>query len=96
MKPLQSGLALSATVSLFYTLCTVIEVLAPDQFIAFMNALFHGLDFRALRSSEPYRLQAYFYALFVMAIWAFAIGFFFAWLRNAFDRFHFHGVVKHE
>lgn len=96
MNPLQSGLALSATVSLFYTLCTVVEVLAPNQFMMFMNALFHGLDFRALRSSEPYSLQSYLYALFVMAVWAFAMGVFFAWVRNAFDRFHFRGAVKHE
>jgi len=95
MKPLQTGLALSVTVSIFYSLCTLIEVLWPEQFMVFMNALFHGLDFRMLRSAEPYRWQAYFYALVVMAFWGFAIGAFFAWLQNAIQKFHYRGAVRH-
>jgi hypothetical protein len=95
MKPLHTGLALSATVALFYSLCVLIEVLLPVQFMGFMNALFHGLDFRILQSAEPYRWQAYVYALVKMAVWAFAIGVFFAWLSNAISKFHYHGFVRH-
>jgi hypothetical protein len=83
MKPLQTGLALSATVALFYTLCTVVEVMWPDQFMGFMNALFHGLDFRKLMTSDAYDWSSFFYALVLMTIWAFALGFFFALIHNA-------------
>ena len=83
MKPLQTGLALSATVVFFYTLCTVVEVTWPDQFMGFMNALFHGLDFRKLITSDAYDLSSFFYALVLMAIWAFALGSIFALIHNA-------------
>ena len=83
MKPLQTGLALSATVALFYTLCTVVEVMWPDQIMGFMNALFHGLDFRKLITSETYDWSSFFYALVLMAVWAFALGSFFALIHNA-------------
>jgi hypothetical protein len=73
MKPLQTGLALSATVALFYTLCTVVEVTWPDQFMGFMNALFHGLDFRKLITSDAYDWSSFFYALILMTIWAFGL-----------------------
>jgi len=95
MKPLQTGLALSVTVAIFYSLCTLIEVFLPEQFMGFMNALFHGLDFRMLRTPEPYRWQAFFYALIVMAVWAFAVGAFFAWLHNKISNFRYHGAVSH-
>jgi hypothetical protein len=95
MKPLQTGLALSTTVAIFYSLCTLVEVMLPEQFMGFMNALFHGLDFRILQSAEPYRWQAYFYALVVLALWGFAIGAFFAWLHDAISGFHYHRAVRH-
>jgi hypothetical protein len=95
MKPLQTGLALSATVAIFYSLCTLVEVMLPEQFMGFMNALFHGLDFRMLQSAEPHRWQVYFYALVVLALWGFAIGAFFAWLHDAISKFHYHGAVRH-
>jgi hypothetical protein len=82
MKPLRTGLALAATVALFYSLCTLVEVALPSQFMNFMNALFHGLDFSKLASSEPYRLASFLYALLVMAIWAFAAGACFAVIHN--------------
>jgi hypothetical protein len=83
MKPLRTGLALAATVALFYSLCTLVEVAFPSQFMNFMNALFHGLDFSKLMSSEPYRWASFIYALIIMAIWAFAAGAFFAIVHNA-------------
>jgi hypothetical protein len=95
MKPLQTGLALSVTVGTFYTLCTLVEVLLPQQFMGFMSALFHGLDFAKLASTEPYRWTSFMYALFVMSVWAFAIGTFFAWLHRIFNRMQFHGILKH-
>ena len=97
MKPLRTGLALAATVALFYSLCTLAEVAFPNQFMNFMNALFHGLDFSRLVSSEPYRWASFIYALVVMAIWTFAAGAFFAIIHNALSsaRHRMH-LMQHE
>ncbi len=82
MKPLSTGITLSFTVAIFYSLCTLIWVIWPDPFMGFMNALFHGLDFRKLQTTEPYAWSSFFYSLIVMAVWGFAIGAYFAWLHN--------------
>ena len=95
MKPLQTGLALSVTVAVFYSLCALAEVLWPAQFMGFMNALFHGMDFRPLQTAELHPWRDYFYALVVMVLWAFAIGSFFAWIQNAFAHLHFHRPLRH-
>jgi hypothetical protein len=95
MKPLHTGIALSMTVALFYSLCALVEVLWPAQFMGFMNALFHGMDFRALQTAAAHPWRDYFYALAVMALWAFAIGTFFASLHNALTRLHWHLPLRH-
>lgn len=95
MKPLQTGLALSVTVAVFYALCTLAEVMWPQQFMGFMNALFHGMNFRSLQSGEPFRWQSFVLALVVMALWAFAMGAFFAWLSTAIHRPQLRGMARH-
>ena len=95
MKPLQSGLALSVTVAVFYSLCALVEALWPAQFMGFMNALFHGMDFRPLQTAGLHPWQDYFYALVVMALWSFAIGAFFAWMHDVFAHLHFHRPLRH-
>lgn len=52
MKPIYTGLALSITAMVFYSLCTFAEVMWPAKVMEFMNALFHGLNFRRLSASE--------------------------------------------
>ena len=83
MKPLQTGLALSITVAVFYSLCTLVEMLWPVQFIGFMNALFHGLDFRKLGAPSGFSWSSFFEAIIVLAVWAFAAGTVFGWLEGA-------------
>jgi ABC-type phosphate/phosphonate transport system permease subunit len=95
MKPLQTGVALSVTVAVFYSLCTLVEVLWPAQFMGFMNALFHGMDFRALQTAELHPWRDYLYALAVMALWAFAIGAFFAFMHNALAHAPLHRRLRH-
>lgn len=97
MKPLRTGVALAVTGALFYSFCTLIEVAFPSQFMNFMNALFHGLDFSKLESSEPYRWTSFIYALVVIGIWAFAAGAFFAIIHNALSsaRHRMH-LMQHE
>lgn len=82
MKPLQTGVALSLTMIVFYSLCALAAVMWPDSFMKFMNSLAHGLDFRKLVATEPYTWTSFFGALTVLAVWGFAIGAFFAWLHN--------------
>lgn len=96
MKPLHSGIALSVTVAVFYSLCTLAEVAWPQQFMGFMNALFHGLDFRFLATQEPYRWSSFIYALVVLTVWAFAVGAFFAWFYNTISATRFHHIAQHE
>lgn len=95
MKPLQTGLALSVTVAVFYSLCALVEVLWPAQFMGFMNALFHGMDFRPLQTVELHPWRDYFYALCVMSLWAFAMGAFFATIHHILAHSHFHRHVRH-
>ncbi|NHZ91114.1 hypothetical protein F2P45_19125 [Massilia sp. CCM 8733] len=95
MKPLQTGLALSVTAALFYSLCTFIEIVWPAQFMAFTNALFHGMDFRALQSVAPHPWRDFFSALTVIALWAFIMGAFFAALYGALDRIRLHRSLNY-
>lgn len=95
MKPLQTGLALSVTVAVFYSLCALVEALWPAQFMGFMNALFHGMDFRPLTAAELHPWRGYLYALAVMALWSFAIGAFYAVVHNALAHVHFHRPLRH-
>ena len=96
MKPLPTGLALSTTVALFYSLCTLVEVTWPDQFMGFMNALFHGLDFRKLVTTEPFTWSSFVYALVVLAAWGFGIGAFFSWVHDALSSGRGQHMMRHE
>ena len=95
MKPLNTGLALSATVALFYSLCTLLQVAWPDQFMRFMNALFHGLDFQQIMTTEPYRWSSFLSALVILALWAFGAGAFFVWVHNALSGKQARPVMQH-
>lgn len=82
MKPLRCASALAVTIAVFYSLCFLVEVLFPEQFMRFMNALFHGLDFGMLAKPESPDVPGFFSALAVLLVWGFAVGAFFAWLFN--------------
>jgi len=82
MKPFKTGATLSATVVLFYALCTLVWLALPESFMNFMNALFHGLDFRRLQTDQGFSWWSVTYPAFVFAVWFFAAGAFFAWIHN--------------
>jgi hypothetical protein len=86
MKPIRAGIAFAITVAVFYALCTLAWVLAPDRFIGFMNSLFHGLDFTSLVQSSPFTWPVFLFALLVLSTWALLAGTFFAWLLNRLTR----------
>lgn len=78
---ISTGVALAITVGIGYTACALIFRAAPDAAMTFMNALFHGLDFRRLQSGPaPFDFSSFSYALFVAVAWAFVLGAVFGWI----------------
>jgi hypothetical protein len=80
--PVRTGIALAATVGLFYALCTLVWALAPGPFLGFMNSLFHGMDFSALVKPQPFGWPGFAVALLVLCVWALLAGTFFKWLLD--------------
>ena len=86
MKPLRTAMTFAITVALFYSLCTLAWVLAPELFLRFMSDLFHGMDFTTLVQSGSFAWRGFLAALFVLGTWALLAGAFFAWLSNRLAR----------
>lgn len=84
--PLKTGTALAVTVGVAYALCTLIFWLWPEAAANFMNALFHGLDFRRLQNgSSLFSFGSFLYGELVLAGWAFAFGALFGWIARRLD-----------
>ncbi len=83
VNPMHTGTALAVTVGIGYTACALVFWLWPDAAASYMNALFHGLDFRKLQSgSMMFNFGSFFYALAVSVVWAFGLGAIFGWVLN--------------
>lgn len=81
--PVKFGAALAATVAIGYAACSAVFWLWPEAAATFMNALFHGLDFRKLQSGPTlFSFASFVYALAGITIWAFALGVVFGWLSG--------------
>lgn len=85
-RPVRTGLALAATVALFYALCTAVWSAAPGPFMGFMNSLFHGMDFTPLLKPAAFAWGGFIEALLGLAVWAFFVGPLFDWLRQRLAR----------
>ncbi|TFW13340.1 hypothetical protein E4L96_19775 [Massilia arenosa] len=72
MNTWRNSLALAVTAVLFYALCTLTAAAFPDQFLVFMNSLFHGLDFRILKSNAAFDWRGFCLAAAVMFLWTLA------------------------
>lgn len=81
MAPWRTGLTFAITVVVFSLLCTIAWVVAPGPFVAFVGALFHGLDFSTLARTAPVPWTHALVPALVLGVWAFAAGSFFAWLH---------------
>jgi len=80
---LRTGTAFAATVAVAYALCTLVFWIWPEAAMHFMNALFHGLDFRKLQGGAAlFDFGSFLSALVVMAAWAFGLGSLFGWLAS--------------
>ena len=82
MKPLNTGVVLAITVAISYSICALFVAFAPAASIAFLNAIFHIVDFSRIAAPEGFRLQSFVVALLIFVVWAFAVGALFAWLFN--------------
>jgi len=82
MNPSRTGSVLALTLAIAYTACAVIYALAPERGIDFLNALFHGLDFRKLGTPTEFTFLMFVYPLIVFLVWGFAVGALYAWLHN--------------
>lgn len=78
--PWKTGVSLSLTMAISYTVCAILYGLWPQQGVDFLNALFHGLDFRRLASPLPFTPGVFIYPLVVLVVWGFVVGTVFAWL----------------
>jgi hypothetical protein len=84
-SPWRTGMTLALTVLAGYTVCTVLFLLLPGPAMAFVVALFHGLDFRVLPYEASWSTTSFLYAAAVLGAWAFGTGALFSWLQAAFD-----------
>lgn len=82
-EPVRTGSLFAVTVAIAYAACTLVFWLFPEAAATFMNLLFHGLDFRKLRSGDSlFSFGGFVYALAGIAVWAFLAGTLFAWLAG--------------
>ena len=72
---MRTGGALAVTVGIGYTACALVFWAWPEAAMTFMNALFHGVDFRKLQvSPKVFEFGSFFYALVGIVVWAFFLG----------------------
>lgn len=83
LSPLLVGSSLAITVAIGYTLCAAAWFIWNEAALNFVNALFHGLDFRKIVSpGSDNGMGSYFYPLAVLSSWAFLMGALFAFISN--------------
>jgi hypothetical protein len=75
---IRTGVALAATLAVFYALGTLAWLAAPGSFLNFTNGLFRGMDFSALIRPAPFSWPGFLEALVVMTVWGFLAGTFFS------------------
>lgn len=85
LSPCRMGLVLSLTVAISYTVCMLLVWLFPEVSMAFLNDLFHGLDFRRLGAFQSFTWAMFLLPFVVLSIWGFVVGALFGWLKRCFQ-----------
>lgn len=78
--PWRTGISLALTIAISYTICALLYALWPAQGVAFLGALFHGLDFGRLQAPQDYSVATFVGPLLVLSVWGATVGTLFAWL----------------
>jgi hypothetical protein len=86
LNPLSVGLAMAITLVIVNTLCAAAVALWPDGTITVFNSFAHGLDFRAVKSTEPLGLGRFLLGLISVGVIGFLVGAVFAWSHNLLNR----------
>ncbi len=86
LNPLTVGLAVAITLAIVNTLCAIVVWLWPDAAFSIVGSFAHGLDVRAVQSSEPLGFGRFLVGLISIGIIGFIIGAVFAWTYNALRR----------
>ncbi len=86
LNPLTVGLAMAITLAIVNTLCAVVVWLWPDAAFSIVGSFAHGLDFRAVQSSELLGLGRFLVGLISIGAIGFVVGAVFAWVYNALRR----------
>lgn len=83
LRPLAVGITLAVTVAIGYTACAAAWAIWNEAALDFLNALFHGLDFRKIvLPRSDYGLWLFLYPLVVLSVWAFFIGALYSVINN--------------
>ena len=82
LNPWKFGVVLSATIAVSYTICAIFWYSFSSLGLDFLNALFHGIDFRKIYSVAPFAFTSFLSVLAVLVVWAYALGVIYALLRN--------------
>lgn len=83
LNPLIVGLATAITLVIVNALCAIVVWSWPDAAFSIVGSFAHGLDFRAVQSSEPLGLGRFLAGLISIGAIGFIIGAVFAWTYNA-------------
>jgi hypothetical protein len=82
LNPWTFGAVLSTTMVVSYALCALFWYSFTGSAIDFLNALFHGVDFRKIYTAAPFAISSFLYVLAVLAVWAYALGAIYAAVHN--------------
>ena len=82
LNPWKFGAVIALTVGINYTLCTIVWVSFPGPSLDFLNALFHGLDFRKLQVGGPFSPGSFLNALIVLMASTYVLGAIYALVRT--------------
>ena len=83
LNPLIVGGTLALTVVITYSVYIGAWVIWQEGALDFLNALFHGLDFRRIQITESAPvLQMLLFPLLIMAVWGFVVGFLYTMIYN--------------
>ena len=87
MIPWKTGLALAVTVAIAYAACALTFLAFPGLATAFLESLFHGVQFARLQQEgQPFRFEELGLVTMALFAYAFLLGWLFAVVRNAMAR----------
>ena len=82
LNPWKFGAVVTLTVLVNYVICTIFWYAFSSSAIAFMNGLFHGMDFGKIYTAVPFSMNVFLYVLLIFAVWTYMLGVIFAMIRN--------------